>query len=77
VHKITSKGLPDDNQALSIVGEDSPNTERNFKVKRGVLASLRCYSKILKKRKYESLQKSMHSLKQQWKCNTSSSAMDL
>lgn len=60
MHKITSKRLPDD-KGLAIVDEDSPYTERNFKVKRDVLASLRCYSKILKKRKYESIQRSMNS----------------
>jgi hypothetical protein len=79
VHNITSKRLPQDNQALAIVDEESPNRERNFKVKTDVLAPLRCYSKILGGggRKYGSLHRSLHSLKQQWKCNTSSSAVDL
>ena len=53
MHKITSKRLPDNAQALAIAGDESPNTKRNFKVKRDVLASLRCYSKILKKRNME------------------------
>jgi inosine-uridine nucleoside N-ribohydrolase len=59
VCKITSKRLPkalriNDPLAAAIVDEDSPNTERNIKVRRDVLTSLRCYFRILKKnRKYK------------------------
>jgi hypothetical protein len=45
-------------QALAIFDEEDPNTERSSKVKRDVLASVRCYSEILKERKMKTPQRS-------------------
>ena len=40
-------------KSLAIFYREDPNTERSSKVKRNVLSSVRCYSKILKERKIE------------------------
>jgi len=48
-------------EALAIFDEEDPNTERSSKVKRDVLASVRCYAEILKERKMKVSQRSLDS----------------
>jgi hypothetical protein len=43
-------------RALALFDEEDPNTERSSKVKRDVLASVKCYSEILKERKMKASQ---------------------
>jgi hypothetical protein len=45
-----SEALQIKNKVLAIFDEEYPNTERGSKVKRDALASVRCYSEILKER---------------------------
>jgi len=55
VRMLTSERLSEAlriiDEALAIFDEEDPNTERSSKVKRDVLASVRCYAEILKERK--------------------------
>jgi hypothetical protein len=48
-------------KALATFDEEDPNTERSSKVKRDVLASVKCYSEILKERKMKASQRSLDS----------------
>lgn len=46
-------------KSLAIFHREDPNTERSSKVKREVLASVRCYAEILKERKMKVSQRSL------------------
>jgi hypothetical protein len=48
-------------RSLAIFNREDPNTERSSKVKRDVLASVRCYLKILKERKMTASQRLLDS----------------
>jgi len=63
VRMLTSERLSEAlriiDEALAIFDEEDPNTERSSKVKREVLASVRCYAEILKERKMKVSQRSL------------------
>jgi DDE superfamily endonuclease./Tc5 transposase DNA-binding domain./CENP-B N-terminal DNA-binding domain. len=63
VRMLTSERLSEAlriiDEALAIFDEEDPNTERSSKVKRDVLASVRCYAEILKERKMKVSQRSL------------------
>ena len=65
VRMLTSERLSEAlqiiDEALAIFDEEDPNTERSSKVKRDVLASVRCYAEILKERKMKVSQISVDS----------------
>jgi len=65
VRMLTSERLSEAlriiDEALAIFDEEDPNTERSSKVKRDVLASVRCYAEILKERKMKVSQRSLDS----------------
>jgi hypothetical protein len=54
--KRLSKALQLFDKGLSILEDDDPNTERSSKVKRDILASLTCYSELLKESRMKASQ---------------------